>query len=242
MIEYIVSSILKTGDDMHTFLLTFLTFLLFTLTGCGGGGGGSSTATASSPTSQGTVAVTQGAVEPSSTAPSSQDKIKVTDSSAVEGLTVLCDGTKLITDANGEFECDTLPFSIFLGEYKLAEIEKLPTDRVIYTQDIIHVPRGAIDYPEVTKVSMILQTLDDDADPFNGITLKISTIELLNEQLSQSDKLEDFTIDDVKSMLQGIIATSKQDDVNSKLQLINAKEAQINLTTITAKIPEGVTK
>jgi len=222
---------------MHTFLLTFLTFLLLTITGCGGGGGGEAGTSTSSTATPSSSTTTQTATAYPSITPTSDDTIKITDASAVEGLTVLCGNTELTTNREGEFKCTSLPFSIFLGEYKLGEINKLPFDRILLTQNIMQVSRGAITYPEVTKVSTILQTLDEDANPHNGITLKNDTIEILNAQLSQNSKLEDFSLEDVSSMLKDVVRTRKEKNANSRLQLFSSQEAQENLANMTAQIP-----
>ncbi len=76
------------------------------------------------------------------------------------------------TGADGSFSVlpgETVSFKI--GPITLAENVVMPADRKVYLQDLAGVERTDATDPLVVKLAQLLQTLDADNDPENGITL-----------------------------------------------------------------------
>jgi hypothetical protein len=192
--------------------------LMILLSACGGGESDGSFTSSS----------TQTAISVSST------NITLMDAGAISGLKVMCGSTELVTDASGVVECQETPITVYLGEFKLGDVNSIPVDRLIYMQELLHLTRGEIAYPEVAKLSMILQSLDKDAYPLNGITLDSNVIDLLGSYLNASTILEDLSFDDVENIINDVIQAALSQDSSSKLQAVDYHTAQSNLATSVA--------
>lgn len=159
------------------------------------------------------------------------------DSAGINGLKVKCGEVEMMTVLGGGIECSSLPISAYLGELKIGEVVQLPTDGLIFTQDLLNQTRGAIAHSEVTKISMILQSLDEDAEPLNGISLSSRSLDLLYLHLNASSNLESLSIEDIDSIINEIIASRLAEDSSSKLKAVDFNTAQSNLATSVAKLP-----
>jgi len=223
---------------IKTFILSSALSLL--LVGCGGGGGGSTSSTSSAVTTPSNTIVAA-SIAPSNTGVSANvlpsGSLVVQDAGFVSGLRIECNNNEVTPATNGSFVCDAAPIAVYLGDFKIGEVREIPSDGFLYTQDLIGVSRGATSYPDVTKISMILQSLDDDAQPLNGITLKQDTLSLLSEHLSYSTKLNELSFDDVNNLIKDVIARRAEQDKNSRLKAVNSMTAQSNLTTAVAAAP-----
>jgi len=206
-------------------------FSTLVLSACGGGGGGSSSSSSS------TTAAPSSVTTPVTSVVAKSGTVSIVDASAIEGLRVECGSEELYTGEEGEVVCDTFPLSVYLGEFKLGEVETLPLDNSLYTQDLLGVSRGATAYPEVTKISMLVQSLDEDANPLNGITLADDTLALLGSHLSYTTILSELSFDDISYIVEDVIATRLTQNENSKLKAVDYNTAQSNLTTKTAAAP-----
>jgi len=104
--------------------------------------------------------------------------------SAIENLDYDCvaDGiTDKVTGKDGAFTCQNMNQVRFrVGDLVLGEITSLPDDHYVLPQDIAGVSRdGTITDPEVTAMARLLQSLDSDGDPTNGITIPDDVKDLL---------------------------------------------------------------
>ena len=206
--------------------LIIISTLVILLNACGGGEGDVSSQRVASSMSPAHVI-----------SPASSTNLIFMDAGAISNLKVVCNARELVTDTTGSIECEETPVSVYLGEFKLGEINSIPTDRLIYVQDLLHVTRSAIAHPEVTKVSMILQSLDKDADPLNGITLNSNVIALLGSYLNSDTTLEDLTFVEIENMIADVIQTTLTQDSTSKLKAVSYDTAQSNLATSVANAP-----
>ena len=159
------------------------------------------------------------------------------DAYGVQGLNVDCDTQKVVTDKDGLFTCSSTPLNIYLGSFKVGTVLKVPKDRIIYTQDVLNVPRAATTHPDVTKLSMILQSLDEDADLSNGIELNQKSIDLLDNELANFTSIHQLTLNDTNQIIDNVIAARKADNADIKLKKVSKKEAQINLTEALSNTP-----
>ena len=158
----------------------------------------------------------------------------VTDATVIDGLGYLCNNTSLTTDKYGTFNCDTLPITFYLGNLELGSIEEVNSDFVVYTQDILNLHRGATMHPEVAKISVLLQSLDEDADFSNGIKITTATVTLLNTHFSTQFQLSEVSFEDLLYALERIIEDRFLQNPSVGLNLIQTKDAQYNLTKLIA--------
>ena len=159
------------------------------------------------------------------------------DAGAISGLKVMCNLTELVTGSDGFIECEETPITAYLGEFKVGDVDGVPIDGLIYVQDLLHLTRTDIAHPEVTKLSMILQSLDKDADPLNGITLDSNVLDLLSSHLNAYTVLESLTFVNVASSIDEIIQAALSQDSTSKLKAVSYDTAQSNLATSVANAP-----
>jgi hypothetical protein len=92
-------------------------------------------------------------------------------------------------------------------------------------------------HPDVTKISMILQSLDEDADLSNGINIIEDSVDLLNNELANYTDIQYISIEDTNNIIDNVIARRKVTDSNVKLTKVTEKEAQINLTKTFSNTP-----
>ena len=95
---------------------------------------------------------------------------KVIDSE-VSGLEYQCNGLFKYTDENGSMSCNHFPVAFMLGEIKLGIIKKPTKDSLVFPQDIVHTSRDDGDNKDLLKVLTLLQSLDEDQNPDNGIKI-----------------------------------------------------------------------
>jgi len=76
------------------------------------------------------------------------------------------------TGPDGSFQCQNMTQVRFrLGELILGEIAAVPEDRYVFPQDLVGVPRDNVNDARVTAMAQLLQSLDTDGNPANGITI-----------------------------------------------------------------------
>jgi len=122
----------------------------------------------------------------------SKQSAKVIDS-AVEGLEYQCSGDIGYTKSDGSMVCYFTPIGFKIGEIKVGVIKKVPGDGIILPQDILNISRSDIDNDNVKKLTILLQTLDEDNNPDNGIKLSKKDVQKLNIFIDlQKTSLEDF--------------------------------------------------
>ena len=212
-----------------TNLLIITSTLLFTA--CGGGSDSANTTSSSSSlTSTSTTNTLVSSVIQSGS-------LVVVDAGVVVGLSAKCSSINVPTVSDGSFRCSTTPIAIYLGDFKLGEVDTIPSDNSLFIQDLVGVSRAATSHPDVTKLSMILQSLDDDAQPLNGITLAQDTLSLLSSNLSSHGTLNTLTFEEVEQIINDVISTRLAQDEDSKLVAVDKITAHSNLTITTAGIP-----
>jgi len=159
------------------------------------------------------------------------------DAHGVQGLKVICGSGENKTEQYGLFTCDDFPLSVYIGNFKLGELSKIPDDKIIYTQDILNIARAATMHPDVTKVSMILQSLDEDAQLSNGIEITQASIDILDNDLANYTNISELTVEDVNNIIDDVIATRKANDSKAKLVKVTKIKAQIDLTEALSNTP-----
>ncbi len=217
---------------------TFILLSSLLLSGCGGGGGDSASEPASTPSTTSSVQKTT-TVTTSSTSSSSSTVLSrtgsIVDASGIEGLRVKCGTQETLSTTDGLFSCTNFPMDVYLGDFKLGSVQKLPLDKMVYTQDLLNIARGATTHPSATKISMLLQSLDSDSQVSNGIKISSDTLSIVNSYLSAYSKIEDISFEDLEYLIEDVVRESQTQNANSNLAFVNSSTAQNNLTTMTAQ-------
>ena len=119
---------------------------------------------------------------------STKDKIvgQLIDS-AVIGVGYECANNNGFTKVDGNFTCDTLPISFYIGGINLGGVSVLNEDRKVFPQDIARVSREDVNNSEVIKIALLLQSLDDDGNASNGINITAEIHELFDEEFNVAD-------------------------------------------------------
>jgi hypothetical protein len=115
----------------------------------------------------------------------------------VANLTYDCvlDGTSGTTDASGAFWCQNRERIRFrVGQLVLGEIAELPSDGYVFPQDVVGTTREDVANPAVLAMAQLIQSLDVDANPDNGI--------LIDENLAANLPPEEFDPSKVTTYLQ----------------------------------------
>jgi hypothetical protein len=96
--------------------------------------------------------------------------------SPVEGLSYIGnDGVSGKTDKNGKFTYNgNTEVKFYIGKAYIGDISSIDIkrDKKVFIQDIVGVDRAKTFDTRVVKIARVLQSLDDDGEPENGITLK----------------------------------------------------------------------
>ena len=152
--------------------------------GCGGGGSSSTNTSDVTPPSIGNITG------------------KFIDSE-VQGLNYKCGDKSGTTNTKGEFTCTTLSdVSFFLGTYPIGTAKAVAriTPETLY-------PTNS---QAVTNILRLLQTLDKDGDPSNGITLDQDKVKLLKANSTSITSKTSAEFDNISSVI-GKSLVSEQD-------------------------------
>lgn len=118
--------------------------------------------------------------------------------SAVFGVNYKCgDGSTGITKKDGNFTCSSFPITFKIGELKLGSINKInPLDRVVSPQDLAGVSRNDLNDAKVLAIARLLQSVDKDHNPDNGIEIDNKIRESFKKSINFSkDKLNSYVND-----------------------------------------------
>ena len=87
------------------------------------------------------------------------------------------------TGADGSFTCTNMSQVRFrVGNLVLGEIHALPSDKHVFPQDLVGVARDTgVNDARVIAMAQLLQSLDSDGNPSNGITITQESKDLLVE-------------------------------------------------------------
>ena len=178
---------------------------LLMLGGCGGGGANSSNISSSSPKEQKKI-------------------IGYLVDSAVIGVNYRCGKIDSFTASKGQFECETLPVSFYIGDIELGSVSKLPADKKVYPQDLLGLDREETANINVKKISILLQSFDEDQNPNNDIVIS----EKLNEKLkdiylnlfdSSLEEIQEF----IKEIIPNIDFVSAEDAIEHLQETLNSE-------------------
>jgi hypothetical protein len=127
-----------------------------------------------------------------------------------------------VTDANGAFTCQNMSQVRFrLGDLVLGEINSLPADKYVFPQDILGVDRNnTLQNTEVTAMAQLLQSLDENRDPSDGIVISNEHKEALEEAHFNAEDLADYLNE---ASVEEVSQTDAQNHLRESLQTIIGK-------------------
>ena len=135
----------------------------------------------------------------------------------------IVDGNSGQTSADGAFTCQNMTQVRFrLGELVLGEIQSLPADGTVFPQDIVGVPRDDVTNPQVTAMAQLLQSLDTDNDPNNGIVIAPETAETLPAGNFNAAEIQVYT--DAASLTPAQVRTQAQAQEHLRSTVANMGE------------------
>ncbi len=142
---------------MKTITTLSIVALTALLIGCGGG---SSSSTPASNTTGGSTS-------------SNSDIVGHLVDAPVEGVFYSCGGPNYrgFTDKEGSFYCENSSVEFYIGKLSLGSVNIPTADGNVYPQDLVGVSRTDFTNPKVIKMTQLLQSLDEDTLPSNGIKI-----------------------------------------------------------------------
>ncbi len=159
---------------------------------------------------------------------------KVIDSE-VEGLEYQCAGLSNYTDKNGTATCKHMPLAFKIGEIKLGVIYKMPKDGIILPQDIAKVSRDKIYDKNVIKITTILQSLDEDHNPNNGIKITKEVRDKLSKQFIDIKK---ESLVDIKDLIESELGDINFTTAKSSITHLHKSMRKYNIKS-TPKLDEN---
>jgi len=122
--------------------------------------------------------------------------------SYVEGVDYYINGNLSgTTDKDGKFkyqEKDTITFKV--GQMEIATIVSVYTDNHVTIQDLCEVRRDWADNSKVVNIATFLQSLDEDSNPSNGITITSEIKDLFIQKI----KLKDLDYSEIVAMIKNL--------------------------------------
>jgi len=153
----------------------------------------------------------------------------------------IADGTGGVTDANGAFTCQNRTRVRFrVGELILGEIDTLPADGYVFPQDLAGVARENVTDPRVTAMAQLLQSLDTDGDPTNGITLAPDETTVLPAGTFDPQQVQLYLDAASVPPMRIRTATQAQEHLRQTLQLMNNTPINTQPSPATTELPEEV--
>ena len=157
--------------------------------------------------------------------------------SPVEGVHYLTDTLAGITDENGSFqymEGETIRFSI--GDIQLGQGM---AQRMMTPVDLVP---GAVDetHPTVTNMCRFLQTIDEDYNPENGISITEETVEELYEQDIdfEMDPI-DFEDDPEVQAVMTMDSLNHTDTSGQGREMVSIEQAQAHMQATMMEMMQG---
>ena len=163
-----------------------------------------------------------------------EQQAKVIDSE-VEGLEYQCAGLFYYTDKNGTLTCNHMPIAFMIGQIKLGLLYKLPQDSLILPQDIVAVARENGDDKNVIKILTLLQSLDEDQNPENGIKIPKE----LHEKLTTFIDIKKMNLAEIQELIESQLEKEVKFKEPQKVLLhLQKSMKRYNLPKLKSKILE----
>jgi len=141
--------------------------------------------------------------------------------SAVSGVNYKCGSQEGITGVNGEFTFEKgESCTFYLGDIKLRDMDKtLLKDGAKIVEDDI-------------KIATLLQSLDVDGNPDNGITLTPEVVEAVSATLKED---EESKLPSTPEEIEALVASVENNVTNFEGHIVTEEEAQSHLESTQTK-------
>ena len=121
--------------------------------------------------------------------------------SPIKGVTYICaEGMKGITDSNGTFECEKAPIVFKIGGLKIGTLTEFRADNKVYPQDLLGLDRDNYTNFKLKLLARLLQSLDDDGDIDDRITITQS----LRDDIDTIHDFNNMSIGNVSDLVLGL--------------------------------------
>lgn len=122
--------------------------------------------------------------------------IRVLIDSPVNGINYSCNGETGITQNGGQFTCESTPVTFSIGGLTLGTINSFNADNKVFPQDFSEVGRDDFSDIKAIKLARLLQSLDDDGDISEAITIPSTIADKFNNVLN----LDDYSLSEIAQM------------------------------------------
>lgn len=159
----------------------------------------------------------------------STSSVGVLKDSILEGVEYRCGDNQSITNSDGQFTyidgCEEIDF--FIGGIKLGTVAtndiNISNGTIVYPADLLSIDRNNTTNSSLVNTIQILQTLDDDNNPYNGIKITEDTrialndlsLDLSSDNITQSD-LDEIATKIDKTLINRDYAISHYEDTLRK--------------------------
>ncbi|MCK4442650.1 MAG: hypothetical protein KAU90_11645, partial [Sulfurovaceae bacterium] len=125
----------------------------------------------------------------------------------IANMNYQCGDIKAKTQKDGKFKCHKLPIIFRIGDIEVGTLDKITSDFKVYPQDLAGKNRDNFSDSNVLKIASFLQSLDDDGDISDTITISD------NIKIDGSYKLDEMSQEEVTKLLEdsGITAVTPKD-------------------------------
>jgi len=91
------------------------------------------------------------------------------------------------TTLTGEFSCEVTPVVFSIGDYFLGTLNEFTLDSKVYPQDLLEISRDNFNDTRLIKMIRLLQSLDDDGDISDVITISSRVADKFKEYTNEFD-------------------------------------------------------
>ncbi|MCK5728727.1 MAG: DUF1800 family protein [Methylococcales bacterium] len=150
--------------------------------------------------------------------------------SAIEGLNYKCANDETgVTTAEGQFSCEQFPVQFFVGSLAIsAELNSIATDGKMFLGDLLGLDRSNTSDDRVLNLAVLLQSLDDDNNPENGIQLT----SVAKSNFTVEQHIDDMSSTDINTQLtaMGKTVVAVNDAQSHLISTLAANEASVSST------------
>ncbi|MCK5924726.1 MAG: DUF1800 family protein [Methylococcales bacterium] len=147
--------------------------------------------------------------------------------SAIEGLNYTCANNETgVTTVEGQFSCEQFPVQFFIGSLAIStELDSIATDGKLFLGDLLGLERDNTSDDRVLNLAVLLQSLDDDDNPENGITLT----DAAKSNFTVEQHIDDMSSTDVNTQLtsMGEVVVTVNDAQSHLVSTLAANEASV---------------
>ena len=112
----------------------------------------------------------------------------------LQGVSYTCGSITGVTTSAGAFSCVVAPITFSIGSWVIGTINDFTADSIVYPQDLIGVARNDFNNSALIDLVQVLQSLDDDGNITNVITIDSNRSTLFDSNASNATIAEIRTI------------------------------------------------